>query len=63
MPSGCRLPCSQALMVSALAFSTWAFALSRMDAGTLARAERAERELGKGRRTVLEAIERRRQDT
>ena len=34
-----------------------------MDAGTLARAERAERELGKGRTTVLEAIERRRQDT
>ena len=33
-----------------------------MDRGTLDRAERAERELGKGRKTVLEAIERRRRD-
>jgi hypothetical protein len=33
-----------------------------MDRGTLDRAERAERELGKGRKTVLEAIERRRSD-
>ncbi|MGY1743011.1 MULTISPECIES: hypothetical protein [unclassified Blastococcus] len=31
-----------------------------MDAGTLDRAERAERELGRGRKTVLQAIERRR---
>ncbi|WP_029433950.1 hypothetical protein [Blastococcus sp. URHD0036] len=34
--------------------------VAAMDAGTLDRAERAERELGRGRKTVLEAIERRR---
>ena len=34
--------------------------IAGMDAGTLDRAERAERELGKARKTVLEAIERRR---
>jgi hypothetical protein len=34
--------------------------VAAMDAGTLDRAERAERDLGKGRKTVLEAIERRR---
>ncbi len=33
-----------------------------MDAGTLDRAERAERELGRGRTTVLAAIERRRRE-
>ena len=33
-----------------------------MDPGTLDRAERAERELGKGRKTVIEAIERRRRE-
>ena len=36
--------------------------VAHMDRGTLDRAERAERELGKGRKTVLEAIERRRRD-
>ncbi|WP_409332907.1 hypothetical protein [Trujillonella humicola] len=34
--------------------------ITGMDAGTLERAERAERDLGRARKTVLEAIERRR---